>query len=292
MGKLTVLDGGLFTSIQDKGRFGFRKYGVPTSGVMDQSAYFLANKLVGNDLEEPVLECTLKGGKYVFNSDTSIAITGALMRPRINDNAVEMNTVLHVQEGDVLNLKFAERGCRSYISIRGSWNVPDVMGSLSTYVPGNFGGITGSKLKEGDEIFWTEIDIEFDTFKSQNDQIPYYSSKISVDFIPGPEWSLLSKEDQKMFLSNSFKISSKSNRMGIRLETEYPIKVKATDMSSSGVIPGIIQLPPEGKPIILMRDGQTIGGYPRIGKVLDIHLNRLAQLPPNATVRFSLTSLP
>lgn len=288
MGSLTVLDGGLFTTIQDGGRERFRKFGVPVSGVMDEEAYLSANKLVDNSKGSPVLECTLKGGKYRFDSRAVIAITGALMSPKINGNEVEVNTSVLVEKGSILELGFAKKGCRTYIAIQGRWNIKRVMGSYSTYTQGNFGGFEGRTLKKEDMLKWEDSSNVSDFKKSTlpKDQIPYYSSKITAEFVPGPEWNWLSKKEQEKFFSSSFNVSSKSNRMGIRLDSEEPVSINNPDMRSSGVIPGIIQLPPGGNPIILMKDGQTVGGYPRIGKILDVHLNRIAQLPPNGTIRF------
>jgi len=160
------------------------------------------------------------------------------------------------------------------------------MGSYSTYTQGNFGGVEGRTLKKGDVIHWENEKAIFKSLSISKDLIPYYSSKITVEFVTGPEWNRLEEKEQIKFLKTSFKVSSKSNRMGIRLETDEPISVINSDMRSSGVIPGIIQLPPSGNPIILMKDGQTVGGYPRIGKVKDSHLNRVAQLPPNGIIRF------
>ncbi|MEP1151324.1 MAG: biotin-dependent carboxyltransferase family protein [Balneola sp.] len=286
MSKLKVIDGGLFSTIQDSGREGYRKFGVPISGAMDMQSFKNANKLVGNKEDDPVIEFTLKGGVYKFNSDAVIAITGALMNPNLNDNKVEMNSSIQVRKGDILKIGFAEKGCRAYLAIQGEWELDEEMGSYSTYEFGKFGGLDGSKLKAGDEISWKNTDTDFFKRTLPKDEIPYYSSKLTVEFITGPEWEWLTVENQEEFLNTSFKVSSKSNRMGIRLETEEPILTQKAGMRSSGVIPGVIQLPPNGSPIILMKDGQTVGGYPRIGTIPEIYLDRIAQLPPNGTVRF------
>lgn len=283
MNSLTVIDGGLFTTIQDSGREGYRKFGVPVSGGMDEKAYNLANKIVGNKKGSPVLECTLNGGKYRFNSRAIIAITGAKMSPTLNSDPIEINSLIEIHKDDILELGFAKRGCRTYVAIQGEWDIQKVMGSYSTYTQGVFGGFKGRTLKKGDVVKWVERDVAFNKI-SISDQIPYYSSKITVQFIPGPEWDSIETVEQERFLNTKFRVSSKSNRMGIRLETDEPIKSEKLDMKSSGVIPGIIQLPPGGNPIILMKDCQTVGGYPRLGKIVDSDLDRLAQVPPNGTV--------
>jgi len=288
MGRLVVLDGGIFTTIQDKGRFGYRKFGVPTSGVMDENAYQAANFLVGNPEDSPVLECTLKGGKYSFKSNALIAITGSLMKPMVNSEKVKLNEVIQIRKGDILTLNYAERGFRTYLAIKGQWKVPKVMESYSTYTLGNFGGLNGSKIREGCVLEWVESDEYSKREKLNKEQIPYYSSKATLEFVPGPEWDWLSQNQKERFCSTSFTINSDSNRMGIRLDVDEPFIIDKRDMISAGVVPGIIQLPSSGRPIILMKDGQTVGGYPRIGKVLDLHLNRLAQLPLNGTVKFMM----
>jgi antagonist of KipI len=253
---------------------------------MDKSSFELANELVGNPKGAPVLEMTLTGGKYRFELDSVIAITGAQMNPAVNQESVPLNTGLKVKAGDILEFGYALKGCRCYLAIRGKWQIKEVMGSYSTYSAGKFAGINGRSLQKGDQISWVEITSDFNLFSVSKEKIPYYSNKITVNFVPSPEWNWLSKEEQNKLLNTEFKVSSKSNRMGIRLESNSKIEIEKRDMRSSGVIPGIIQLPPDGLPIILMKDGQTVGGYPRIGKVLDVHLDRLSQVPPNGVIRF------
>jgi biotin-dependent carboxylase-like uncharacterized protein len=213
------------------------------------------------------------------------------MNPRLDSNELKMNTSIQVKKNSILEIDYAKKGMRAYLAIKGKWDIKKVMGSYSTCVQGKFGGLNGRKLKKGDKIFWDDESSEHINKSVSKAKIPYYSSKITVKFIPGPEWDWLSDKEQKKFLSTSFKVNSKSNRMGIRLDSDTPIEVLSNDMLSSGVIPGIIQLPPSGKPIILMKDAQTIGGYPRVGKVLDVHLNRLAQIPTNGIIRFKKSEL-
>lgn len=287
MGKLTVIDGGLFTTIQDLGRIGFRKYGVPTSGVMDQKSYELANWLVGNSNGSPVLELTMKGGRYRFESDAVIAITGALMNPKVNGLEVEMNYSLEIKKGDEFELGFASRGCRAYLAIQGELKGAKVMESYSTYTLGKFGGFKGRTLQKGDILEWETRDQDFEVQAAPKEKIPYFSSKITVRIMKGIEWNWISETSKKQLLNSRFEISSQSNRMGIRLDG-ISLEGKAQQMISSPVIPGIIQLPPNGKPIILMQDGQTVGGYPRIAKVLDEDLWRLGQVKPGDQISFNL----
>lgn len=243
--------------------------------------------MVGNPKGSPVLELTLKGGKYRFESDAIIALTGALLNPKINGLEVEMNRSLKIKKGDELEFGFAKRGARAYLAVRGILNIHKVMGSFSTYNLGNFGGFEGRTLQKGDIVEWKEVESVFKEIEAPKGQIPYFSSKVSLRIMRGLEWEWLDKEAQKKLLSSTFKVSSKSNRMGIRLEGKS-LQTPTREMVSSPVIPGIIQLPPNGNPIILMKDGQTIGGYPRIAKVLDEDLWRLGQVKARDTIRFKL----
>lgn len=284
---LKVLDPGLLTTIQDSGRFGFRKYGVPTSGAMDIKAYNISNWLVGNVSNEAVLEFTVKGGRYRFEADALIAITGALMGPKINDIEIPMNSSISVKSGDTLELGFSNRGCRAYLAIKGKLHIERIMNSYSTYTIGMFGGFKGRTLRKDDIIEWTKSEEEWGMRKISNEEIPYYSSKVTFNVMKGMEWDWLENSVQQEFLNSEFKVSSQSNRMGIRLQG-VTLDTPGRDMISSPVIPGIIQLPPNGVPIILSQDGQTIGGYPRIAKVPDDELWRLGQLKPGDSVSFKL----
>ncbi len=288
MGRLTVNDGGLFTTIQDSGRPGYRKFGVPVSGAMDSKSFRLANWLVGNPENYPILECTMRGGKYRFMDEAIIAITGALMNPKIDGKEIDQNQSLKVNEGEELELGFSVRGCRSYIAIKGLLVTKKAMDSYSTYTVGKFGGFYGRTLKPGDLIEWDKTKLDDLIQKAPDDQITYFSSKAKVRVMKGVDWNWLSKELQNRFSGTQFEVSNTSNRMGIRLEG-HSLKVPECEMISGPVLPGIIQLPPNGNPIILMQDGQTIGGYPRIAKVLDEDLWRLGQVKPGDTVSFSFT---
>lgn len=287
-GSLKVIIGGLFSTIQDNGRFGFRKFGVPVSGAMDKEAYKWANRLLGQSEKTPVIEMTQQGGEFQFNTDAIISITGADMSARLNGDLISINKVHKIKEGDRLEFDSPIKGCRTYMGILGDWNLEKVMDSYSTYILGKFGGLHGELLDVGDLISWEvrkpvnmieEIPKEF---------IPYYSSKITLNIEKGPEWDWLDNHQKEQFLSAEFKMSSKSNRMGFRLNGEESIKIPKQEMRSSGVFPGVIQLPPNGQPIILMNDAQTVGGYPRIGVVPDRFMSSLAQIPINGTIRFKL----
>lgn len=282
MVELEVIEGGMFTTVQDSGRPGYRKYGVPVSGAMDGLSYRRANQLVGNPEHYPVLELTLKGGEYRFGEAAIIALTGAAMPLFLNGQKVHPNKAIEVRGGDVLKVGYAAEGCRAYLSVQGKLEIHPVMGSYSTYPTGKFGGYEGRSLKAGDVLRWmAEKRVEYERVLK-----PVVLQDIHrVQVVPGPEWDWLSEETQECFLSLEFIVSSQSNRMGICLE-RTPLEIGRRQMKSSPVLPGIIQLPPGGEPIILMQDGQTVGGYPRIAKVLDNELWKVAQLKPGDQLRF------
>ena len=285
MGRLEIIDPGMFTTIQDEGRFGFRRYGIPDSGAMDGKAYDEANRLTGTKRGHPVIEFTLNGGTVVFKTDAIIALTGADMSPLLNDEPITMYASHQITEGDILKLGYAIRGCRSYLSMKGLLHSENVFGSYSTFEKAGIGGYKGRKLKTGDVLSWSEEHSKFGENRTPPKDIPYYSSKVNLHLIKGPEWDWFSENEREEMFKKEFRVSSNSDRMGIRL-VGTGIKVPDRQLISSPVIPGIIQVPGKGDPIILMNDGQTIGGYPRIAKVPDSELWRLGQVKPGDTIRF------
>ncbi len=287
MGQLKVIKPGFYTTIQDAGRFGYKKFGVPVSGAMDSRAMEAANRIVGNESGSAVLECTFDGGEYEFETKAAIAITGADTKILINHNSVAPYQVLEVKKGDRLKIAYPQKGMRSYLAISGQLDLPKVMESYSTYVPGAFGGFKGRPLKANDVLRWNSPSEKVIIESETEIQIPYFSSKLSIDVRPGPEWSWLNELQKKCVLDGDYKVQSTSNRMAIRFSGEN-IETNFPDMKSSAVAPGIIQLPSSGIPILLMKDAQTIGGYPRILHVANYHLWRVGQVRPSDRIRFKV----
>lgn len=281
MKSLCVIDPGLLATVQDAGRPGYRKFGVPVSGAMDPNAHRLANFLVGNPDDAPVLEFTLKGGVLSFSSDAVLAVTGAPMPLEVGGKSVDMNLSFEVGEGDTLKMGVASRGCRSYLAVRGRLDVPKILGSYS----GCISWKVGTEINAGTTIFWQDTGGGFSPVEAPKERIPYYGSRVTLSLMEGPEWDWISEQDRKLLTETEFEVGSDSNRMGIRLNGTSLSSTKK-QMMSSAVIPGIVQLPPGGKPIILMNDCQTIGGYPRIAKIPDSELWRVGQLRPGNRVRF------
>jgi len=286
---MQVIKGGLLTTIQDRGRFGYRKLGIPQSGVLDSRAYRQANWLVANLPDAPVLECTLLGGKFRFEQATVIAITGADMVATLNDLPCQMNRSISIKTDDILTLGYAKQGARTYIGIQGLPEIRQVMASYSTYTLGGFGGYKGRALQAGDSLKWKIEHPKNPNRTLPEHVLPHFSTeKNIIRLIRGPEWEKLSPSAQKLFENTFYTIQNDSNRMGIRLAGE-PLQLNENYlMPSSATLPGTVQLPPNGQPIVLMHDGQTTGGYPRIAKVIDADLGRIAQIPYSGSLCFRM----
>ena len=285
MGSLEVIKKGFLTTVQDLGRIGVRRIGVPTSGAMDIKAMKDGNKIVGNSDWSPVFEHTFYGGVYVFYERALISITGATCTPILNGIEIPQYKAIEINKWDKLEIKHPKRGCRSYMAIQGVLDIPKVLHSYSTYLEGKFGGFKGRALDSGDKISWKFEGNDFKLRDFPSSEMPYFSSKISINIKKGPEFDLLDEQAQNEFFDSIFSVNSQSNRMGIRLEGQK-IKYPTIEMVSAPVIPGIIQIPASGNPIILMRDCQTIGGYPRIGIVEEEDLWRLGQVKAGDQIRF------
>jgi len=288
---LHFLKTGLQTTIQDFGRIGFQHFGVPVSGVMDKVSAKIANKLVGNPPQNPVLEMTLIGAKIEFEGDCQIAITGANISPQINQKPIEMYQTIAVKNADVLSFGKLIEGCRTYLAVGGKWSVKKWLGSYSAATQNPEILTPNSIFKKGDKL-----KIQGNSSKLKNIKRRFFD-KSKVDYIfdknqairilKAPEFDYFTQEEIKVFLNQNYTIANQSNRMGYRLESnEEVFRKKDFSMISSGIIIGTIQITPSGNPIILLSDAQTTGGYPRIAKVIDEDLSILAQRKPMDKVSF------
>ena len=285
--KILIESPGLFTTVQDTGRFGYQRYGMPVSGAMDPYSLRLANILVGNLETAAGLEVTLKGPELRFCGACVIAICGADMQAKINGREIKVYQAIIVKDGDLLSFGQVSCGCRTYISFAGGVDVPMVMGSRATYTRAAIGGYHGRALKKGDEIPIGESINGIRLGIAPAEAIPDYHSSRPIRIISGPESGLLTTEGRYSLLNHSFLISNQSDRMGYRLEGQYIAHKKSSDgIVSAGVIAGTIQLPGNGHPIIMMADGQTTGGYPRIAVVISCDMSRLAQVLPGDGISF------
>ncbi|MEH0156610.1 biotin-dependent carboxyltransferase family protein [Limibacter armeniacum] len=288
---IEVIKPGLYTTIQDSGRLGYQKLGVPASGVMDTYAYRLVRWLVQAPPNAPVLEITLTGPTLHFHAPTTIALTGADISPRLNNHPISMYTSIPVAAGDILSFGKLVKGYRTYLAISDKLEIPEVMDSCSTYAYGKFGGLNGRPLEKGDTIaFQANAPIEQRVVPIE--LIPHYAQIFTARIITGPEHHQLTSETTQKFYSNEYKVSTESNRMGYRLEGATLTHLHQADIISSGIVSGTIQVPGNGNPIITMADSQTTGGYARLGTICQVDLPFVAQLKPGDAIRFKKISVP
>lgn len=288
-----ILNPGLFTTIQDSGRFGYESLGAPTSGAMDLFSFKVANILVGNAIDESVLEVTLLGPRMEFLSDAFISVTGANMIPLINGKKRPTWSSFPVKKGDVLSFSPMTEGCRAYIAVAGGLKAENIMGSVSTYVRGKIGGISGRPLKKGDILEVKKDDSnERKSCKVKRDYIPSYKTTVNVRIVLGPQDDYFSNDAIEKLLSSTYTLTNESDRMGFRLDGPEikPIDNKY-DIITDGLIPGAVQIPGNGKPIIMMKDAQTTGGYVKIANVISADLPKLAQLKPGGKLSFEKVEL-
>ena len=280
---------GLQTTIQDNGRSGHQHFGVPVGGALDRSSVAIANKLLNNKPDNPVLEITLVGPKIEINGACQIAITGADLSPQINERSVPLYESIEVQDDSVLSFGNITKGCRTYIAIKGDWQIKKWLGSYSTV--GSFGNeiLPDSFIRKGSRLtIHSTRSALYEKFI--NKLRPDFKETIKVKVIPGPEFENFTKIQIAWFFSQTFSITPNSNRMGYLLDKSIINFQPTHEVISSGVIPGTIQITNSGLPIILMADAQTTGGYHRIANVIAADLDRLGQLKPGDKVGFEIQS--
>jgi len=282
-----VLKPGFFTTVQDLGRCGYLRYGVPISGAMDMFSLIVANLLVENNPNDACLEITLIGPELQALTKTQIAITGGAISPKINGQNVPMWQTLNIQEGDIISFGKMESGCRAYLSIRGGINTPLVLGSRSTFVRGGFGGMNGRQLKTGDIIEGFDSPSLKVEHKMPEMLVPQFTNHIKVHVIMGPQADMFTEKGINTLLSNWYKVTLEADRMGYRLEGPLIEHKAKADIVSDALLPGAIQVPKNGKPIIIMRDAQTTGGYPKIAVTITTDVSLLGQAKPSDIVEFS-----
>ena len=285
-----VLQPGLYTTIQDQGRFGYLQFGIPPCGVIDSYAYQLSNLLVGNSVDEAVLEATVLGPVLQILGDGVIAITGGDLSPQLNDVPIPMWESIPIKRGNKLSFKGLKKGCRAYIAVGGGIDVPPVMGSRSTYVAGKIGGINGRPLIAGDKIPKGKNDSTAGK-RIPQEFLPNYSNHPTIRVVLGPQEDYFSDGIQT-FLNSEFKVSSKADRMGYRLEGPVISHREGVEKSiiSEPSVPGGIQVPPDGQPIILLIE-QTVGGYTKIATVISTDIGFVGQAKPGDRIRFKAVDL-
>lgn len=290
---IEILLPGPLTTVQDLGRFGFGPYGVPPSGAVDTFSLRVANLLAGNPEGEACLEITMTGLKAKVLTDVVIAVTGGNLQPSLNGVPLPMWQAHPARSGDVLFFVGRKSGCRSYLAVGGGIGVEPVMGSRSTNLSSAFGGYEGRELRKGDILFSESPHLHLGyAEKSFHLQwIPVYREEWLLRVLPGPQQEEFSFETKELFLSSVYSVNLQSDRAGIRLSGPALHRRDGLPESivSEGVVPGAIQVPGDGQPIIILVETVT-GGYRKIANVISADLPLLGQIRPGDRMRFQQVS--
>ncbi|MGF1762115.1 biotin-dependent carboxyltransferase family protein [Aliivibrio kagoshimensis] len=297
MSKLEVIQPGVLSQFQDLGRYGASQLGLSQGGAVDLHAYCWANRLLGNDMDAPVLEILLGACAFKAHSDSLMAIAGAQMNATIDGVAVKNWSSFIVKKGQVLKLGYATQGLRGYIAIKSGFFSSLFLNSSSTVIRNNIGGLArvgesfghGNKLESGDFFSARSSQPVIETPQTVTQKyIPSYLDHIEVRVIPSYQYEEFSDAAIAAFFNHTFTITNQSDRMGIRLSGPA-IECDLKGIISEGIALGSIQIPPDGQPIILLNDRQTLGGYPKIGCICKTDISQLAQAKAGTTIRFVAT---
>lgn len=289
---IRVLKGGMLTTVQDLGRTGYQSQGFSVAGVMDVRSFKIANLLLDNPENEAVLEMTLIGPTLEFTSATIIAITGGDFQPQVNGEPVPMYTALYMNKGDILKFGSARTGSRGYIAFSSYLDIPVVMGSRCTNMKSGIGGFKGRKLQAGDYM----------NFRIKRRYLPFFLSRklepenfdqdqAEIRVVMGPQEELFSRQGIETFLGSEYTVTSDFDRMGCRLEGPFIASKETSDIISDGIAFGSVQVPSHGKPIILLSDRQTTGGYGKIATVASVDIPAVVQRKTDQKLRFRAISV-
>ncbi len=290
---IQIISPGLLTTVQDDGRYAYQRFGMSISGVMDQFSSHVANFLVGNAPVEAVLETTLMGPSMEMQGDCVIAVTGADMAPQINGKPVPMWQTLPVSKGMVLSFAALASGARSYIAFAGGIDLPEVMGSRSTYAKAKVGGLEGRPLRAGDVLRVNRLQKSLDLkrIRVPEQHIPKYPAQQVLRVVLGPQDDYFTKEGIDTLCTAQYTVSKECDRMGYRLEGVPIAHKESADIISDGIMIGSVQVPGNGLPIILMADRQTTGGYTKVATVISTDLPKVAQAKAGDRFRFQVVSV-
>jgi antagonist of KipI len=288
---IKVIKAGIYSSIQDLGRKGFRSIGIGPGGSMDFFAAAVSNFIAGNDENMPVIEMHFPAAEMLFEEAALICIGGAEFDAHINGQPVKNYAPLPVKKGSSVSFKKINTGARVYLAVHGGIKTEQWLGSYSTDFKAKAGGYEGRLLQKGDDILLNNTSpvLPLDGFSFPVEMVskPYQDNNI-IQCMPGPEWEMMDETAKKLFTENDFVISSSSDRMGYRLSGKNILLKEQVNLVSSAVNFGTVQLLPGGQLIVLMAGHQTTGGYPRIANVISAQLPKLSQLAANSPLRFQI----
>ena len=289
---ISVENGGVLTTVQDGGRFGYEQYGLSTSGPMDQRAFALANVLVGNDPNEAALEITILGPTLRFTEPAVIAVTGADLSLRVNGESADTYRALAVKAGDTVSFGAPVSGCRAYLAVAGGLDVPALLGSRSTLTKFHIGGYQGRRLEKGDTLALRRCVSTLPNMALRRLEVPRPAgSPRTVRVILGPQDDRFTDQGIRDFLGGIYTVGKDFDRMGYRLEGPAVTHKTDGNIISDGIAIGSIQVPSDGHPIVMMADHQTVGGYTKIATVITVDLPVIGQSKAGDQLRFEKISV-
>lgn len=289
---IEILQSGLYTSVQDFGRIGYQDAGFSVCGAMDKKSLAIGNILVDNQEDEAGLEITLIGPKIKFTEENFIAITGGDLKPKINGKSISMYKALLIKKDDILSFENSQTGARAYIAFCGGLKIDKVMGSKSTNVKCSLGGYKGRTLKEGDFIKFSSPKVYLENYLSRKLDFKLEEEKeVTVRVILGPQDDAFTQKGIYTFLNEKYEVTKEFDRMGCRLDGPTIEHKTWADIISDGIVLGSIQVPSHGKPIIMLSDRQTTGGYTKIATVISVDIGKLAQRKTGDKIRFEEISV-
>ncbi|MCF4102578.1 biotin-dependent carboxyltransferase family protein [Gillisia sp. M10.2A] len=280
--EIEVIQAGLLSTIQDNGRYGFMKFGVPISGVMDTYAATMCNLILGNSPSAAILEITQMGPKLKFSKPSVIAICGGYLEPKLNGVNIENCKPYDINSEDIVSFGRRKKGCRAYLSILGGFQTSEILGSKSWYK-----GLTqNSKLEKGIKLFYNSNSTKFGNINAALKFSSEYIHSNEVEVYPGPEYHLLNTQEKQNIMNTEYEISEKNNRMAFQLKETMCNSLKP--IITGPVMPGTVQLTSGGRLLVLMKDCQTTGGYPRILQLNEYGMNTIAQKVAREKIRFKM----
>lgn len=286
---LTVLDPGPQTTVQDLGRAGHLRFGIPPSGPMDRVSFIVANRLVGNADSAAGLECTVMGPRFEVAAPAAIAVTGAEMPVTVNGSEAPAWTTIAVRPGDVVRVGPARAGVRGYIAFAGGIDVPLVLGSRSTYLRGRLGGLEGRALRKSDAL--RLFPATAPAMRTLTSRPVDFEGEPTLRVVLGPQAHRFTDDGIATLLGHAYAMLPQSDRMGARLSGPRIAHRNGHDIISDGIALGSIQVPGDGQPIALLVDRQSTGGYTKVATICSFDIDRLGQVKPGQRVRFAAVSV-
>jgi biotin-dependent carboxylase-like uncharacterized protein len=287
---IRILEPGPQTTVQDLGRPGHLRYGVPPSGPIDRAAFLVANRLVGNPDGAAGLECTVMGPRVEAETACAIAVTGADMPVTVNGTEAPAWTTLRVKPGDIVKLGAARAGVRGYVALSGGIDVPLVLGSRATYLRGRLGGLSGRALRKDDRLALFAAPLP-PLRRAAAAAIADLTVPPEIRVVLGPQADRFTEDGIRALVGGEYEMLPQSDRMGARLKGPRIAHARGHDIISDGIALGSIQVPGDGQPIALLVDRQSTGGYTKVATICSFDIGRLGQVKPGQRLRFRAIEL-